>query len=114
MSRTFRRKNYEREVRNKAGCSIAGFYTEYDIYYCGQFLNYVYREPTKEEAFKTFQKAHGDGVEHHNTFRKVGRRFVQKQHRQKNNKLIIDYLKKDSEDVVHEVLAKYPKHWWYW
>lgn|SRR5574343_237188 len=115
MSRTFRRKNYEQETGKVAGSSICGYYTYRDWHFdqYGNFFEF-FRVPTKEEAFKKFKEAHGDGVIHFRTFTKEGRRQVQKQHRASNNKIIIDFIKGVTQDVIHTELPIYPKQHWYY
>lgn len=66
MSRTYRRKNYEKQYLGKwFGISKQfGYYAEYDIDYVpdrpGHNWLRVWREPTKEEYFKNWYMAHGD------------------------------------------------------
>lgn len=78
MSRTFRRKNYEKEFGSKAGSKVAGYFTQTDRTvtiarvwqtdwwtkepYKGikRFVTYTYHKPTREEYFKEYYRIHGD------------------------------------------------------
>lgn len=68
MSRTFRRKNFEKTQNrswDKRGSSIAGYYTYRTYVYVRDVDSVcrrvdVYREPTKRERYKAFRWAHGE------------------------------------------------------
>lgn len=56
MSKTYRCKNYELSHPRQDGSKTAGWYTEYD--YVNRLC--VYREPTPEERYYRYLRAHGE------------------------------------------------------
>lgn len=116
MSRTTRRPHAASIVANHDYHHIAGVYTERDFVHMpehGHCFLAVYREPTKIERYKKYASLHLEKGH----YRFVGmkswaRREEQKTHRAKHNRLILNFLRGVSEDVIPEKLPKFPSRYW--
>lgn len=123
MSRTFRRKGFEKTQNtswNKQGNSVAGYYTEYDLIY-PEGVNSrwyywtalrIYREPTKEERKFKFLVAHGES---HRSERTPSREYRQSRERKmrRYNKQEL-YKFKDNSDYEPMVKTNPDSHYWDW
>lgn len=113
MSRTIRRKNFERERKKVEGSSINGYYTTKVFNFNSKGLNrYSYRLPTAEELWKLKRKAHGENQTSNTSFKKSERNMVEKQYRFREKRKLLNYIKGYTQDVVSEKLPKYPKYFW--
>lgn len=120
MSRTFRRKHAAQLVGNVEFSKIAGVYTERDGFWHfpdhGHPILWVYREPTKRERYETNRELHGEKNHAHHYFRcgvpKFGRKLENTAERLINKRLITDFLKGKTEDVVEHIARRYPMKWW--
>ena len=113
MSRTIRRKNFERERKKVEGSSINGYYTTKVFNFNGKGLNrYSYRLPTSKELWKLKRKAHGENQTSNTSFKKSERNMVEKQYRFREKRKLLNYIKGYTQDVVSEKLPKYPKYFW--
>ena len=104
MSRTFRRKGYEKTqgtTWDRKGDKFAGFYTEYDLDRTQNWLC-IYREPTKQEYYKEYWRVHGD---HHRNYwspSHVYREARMRQNRSINKEEIIKWIKDDEYEPLTE------------
>ena len=119
MSRTFRRPNAEQLVTTR-GSKIAGAYTEVDRYEYNPLHGHshlpIYREPTKVERYETWKRLHGEKKHSYHNFargmNKWARREQHKEARLKNERLINNFLKWKTEDVVAYFTRRFPKQYW--
>jgi hypothetical protein len=113
MSKTYRRKGYEKTQNtswDKQSNSIAGYYTEKDWV---EYNVWVYREPTKREYFKRWYLAHGES-RHANAY---GPGKTYKKYRMSENRCITKReLAKFYKDYDYEpMIEEEPRsHWWDW
>ena len=113
MSRTIKRKNFEREHKKVHGSSVNGYYTSLVFHFSSDgFFWYTYELPLPDELWKLKRRAHSENQESWRTFKKDERNIVEKQYRSQERRRIVKYLHGKTEDIIHEKLPKYPKHWW--
>lgn len=111
MSRTFRVKHAEAIVAKHDYHKVAGVYSERDYVFFtgyGHPVLTVWREPNKKERRRTFLMLHGDGSGFFRSMKKWARKTEHKRHRSRNQRLIEEFLKGKTEDVVHESMPRYP------
>jgi hypothetical protein len=115
MSRTFRRPGAEQLVNNNGG-KIAGVYTAVDHYERtgnGHGGYAVYREPTKSERFDLYKRLHGDkGYYRFESMKRWERREENRCHRLRNKRLINNFLKGKTDDVVALSMPRNPPQYW--
>ena len=119
MSRTFRRKGFERTEGtswDRAGCKIDRHYVERDFtrveLETGYSIQWNYRAPTEQERNSRYWWIHGDSKS--NTF-KYGRMYrgpKERQFRAANRRELVKYLK--NPDYEPMVWDKPTDCWWDW
>lgn len=119
MSRTIRRRKEAEQLVSNHGGKIAGVYTEVDYVYNslhGHPCLPVYREPTKTERYQTWRTLHGE--RHMASYRfqrglhKWARRVEHKAQRAKNERLIANFLRGKTDDVVAYIARRCPMQYW--
>lgn len=119
MSRTIRRKNHERTLLKQTRFFHEfGFYAEryYDREYRTVNDNYVimFREPTKDERFKTWKEYHGESSDANaRTPGRFFRRMYERKLRTHNNSQLRKAMSYNNFDgmLVYNVPAS---HMWAW
>lgn len=110
MSRTFRRKGYEKTVANQMGHKVNGYYTEWEWVGCSLI---VFRPMTEREKNKEYWRVHGES-KHRNAW-SPGRNYrktYQDQHRTREKQELSRCLNSSQYDPVF-----YPKPsscWYDW
>ena len=120
MSRTFRRKDYEKTRGSsweRQHDKIAGYYTKYE--YCRveddkyRWYEEVWREPTKSERYKMVRWAHGESrTSNERTPSRWFRQDRMNQNRMINKRELIKWLKNAEYDPIFESDPR--SHYWDW
>ncbi|HET8687938.1 MAG TPA: hypothetical protein VFM18_14955 [Methanosarcina sp.] len=108
MSRTYRRKGYEKTQNtswDKQFNSIAGFYTEYDYELINPYLKYsyfnkTYRTPTKQEFSQKYWDVHADGRYGYGRFSRYWRIESNRRVRRSNDREILKWMKNQDHEVM--------------
>ena len=108
MSRTFRRKGYEKTKNtswHKQFNSVAGFYTEYDYEWVntdlyGCCVHGTYRKPTKQEFSQKYWDVHADGRYGCNFLGTYFKLLNNRQIRRANDREILKWMKNEDHEVI--------------
>lgn len=117
MSRTFRRKNFERTCRKRHGSKTGGFYTTWDkvIETGNGHGGYVlYRALTVAEKNQEYWRVHGES-KHHNAWSPS--RFYRKKYtpRRKHwNRMEMVRYSSDPQNYDPQFLVSDQSCWWDW
>lgn len=114
MSRTYRRKNYERTQNTSwdvRGFKTAGHFTEYDGSY--GYCDVTYREMTKEERFTREKYLHGESSSHNSRSpNRWHRSHREREYRQYMKRELTKFLKHVEYEVDHR--SRPINCWWDW
>ena len=112
MSRTYRRKGYEKTQAtswDRQGDKVAGYYTVRD-YIC--WRQYEYRAPTKHEFGRKYWEIHGDNHSSEYTPNRWYRLFRMRQNRRINDRELHKFMMNDEYEPLTQ--AEPISHWWDW
>ena len=115
MSRTFRRKGYEKTQGSSwahRGDKVAGYYTQSSREWEVNFGFWVYREPTRQEYYSKYWRIHGDNHTNEYTPNKWYRKFRMRQNRQINRGELYKYMTRIDYEPLTQ--AEPISHWWDW
>lgn len=119
MSRTFRRKNWEKHQRSYPGGKTNGFYTEYDL--CVKTDNghggyYKYRPMTEAEKSWRYWNIHGES-KHNNGWgpNRFYRKLWKTESKRENDRQLRKHLNSNGEyDPVFYSNWPSQRAWWAW
>lgn len=112
MSRTFRRKGYEKTQAtswDRRGDKTAGFYT---VCVYVNWRVYEYRAPTKHEYGKKYWKIHRDNGRDEYTPSSMYRKFRMRQNRRINKRELHKFMSRVDYEPLTQ--AEPISHWWDW
>lgn len=121
MSRTYRRKGYEKTQNtswDKQFNSFAGFYTEYDYELINPYLKYsrfnkIYRKPTKQEFSQKYWDVHADGRYGCNSLGTYFKILNNQQIRRENDREILKWMKNEDHEVMLKTGEELLDPWFY-
>ena len=112
MSRTYRRKGYEKTQAtswDRQGDKVARFYTVRE-YIC--WRRYEYREPTEQEYGRKYWEIHGDNHRNQYTPAREYRQFRIRQNRRINDRELHKFMTREEYEPMTQ--EEPISHWWDW